>query len=367
VKPERLTYFRQIPASTRIVVSIGARVEPETVVAKIEALPGRMARVNASSTLGIERRDLPNRMVKKVGDHVKAGETLAARSEFFDRRAARCPVDGVISAVSKNLGNVYIREIVDLGESMGPVTVHAARELRIPPAELQWHRAPGVKEGALIAKGQVLAARDRDLPRHKTVTSPIYGRIREIDYEAGTITIIPVFPSPDVKAYIRGRVTAVIPDTGVEIVGQGVRLEGVWGLGGEAFGPLRTIRGDLEAQVQVEEGSILAVQGTASHEALLSAKGSGAVGVILGYMPSETVLSLVGSNANLGITGDNDVPSPIVVMEGFHPVPMREEVFSELMKYEGKKVSIRGVTHIRAGVIRPEVILHSTGEGEEVM
>jgi hypothetical protein len=367
VKPELLTNFRQVPASSRILVSCGDRVEADTVVAKIESLPGRVVRVNASSTLGIDPLDLPNRMVKKVGDHVKAGETLAARGEFFDRRAVRSSVTGVISALSRNLGNIYVREIVDLGESAGPVVIDAAGELRTRPSELRYARVQDVKEGALVAKGQVLAAVDRHLAKHGTVTSPIYGRIKEIDLEKGTITIIPAFPSPDVKAYIRGRVTAVIPDTGIEIQGIGVRLEGLWGLGGEAFGPLRAIRGDLGSPVQVDDGTILAVQGTASHDALLAAKDSGVAGVIMGYMPSETVLALVGSHANLGITGDNDVPFPIVVMEGFQPVPMREEVFSTLLNHGRNTVSIRGVTHIRAGVIRPEVILHSTDEREGVI
>lgn len=367
MKPELLTYFRQIPSSARILVARGDHVEPDTVVAKIEALPGRMVRVNAASTIGLEPRHLPRHMVKTAGDRVKAGETLAARSEFFDRRAVRCPVDGVVSAISRNLGNVYVREIVELGETTGPVTVHAARELRIPPKELEYNRAPGVRAGTLVAKGQVLAAIDRNLPRHRVVTSPIYGRIREIDLERGTLTITPAFPSPDVKAYIRGRVTAVLPDAGIEVSGKAVRLEGVWGLGGEAFGPLHTIRGDLDTSVQVEQGAILAVQGTASVEALSAAKDSGVAGAILGYMPSETVLSLVGSDANLGITGDDDGLYPIVVMEGFHPVQMREEVFSLLREHERGAVSIRGVTHIRAGVIRPEVVLHSDDDREEVM
>jgi hypothetical protein len=297
-------------------------------VAKIEALPGRMARVNAASTLGIEPRDLPKRMVKKAGDHVKAGETLAARSEFFDRRAVRCPVDGVISAVSRNLGNVYVREIVDLGESTGPVTVHAARELRIPPQRLEWQQGAGREGRHAGGKGQVLAAIDRDLPRHKMVTSPIYGRIREIDVEKGTITIIPAFPSPDVKAYIRGRVTAVIPDTGIEIrarvnkaggrlgIGRGsvrashVRSGGTWlHLSRQTRGPFSRFKEPLLMTLCLRRGT----QGWPASSWDICRR-----------RPSSR---LSGDHANLGITGDNDVPFPIVVMEGFHPVPMREEVF----------------------------------------
>ncbi len=364
MKAESLTYFRQIPAEPRILVRSGERVEPDTVVAKIEALPGRMGKVDAASTLGIHPTDLPTRLIKKVGDHVKTGDTLAARAEFFDRRAVRSPVSGVVSAVSRTLGNVYIREIVDLGELTGPVTIEAAKQLGVVPGELRYAKAEDIREGSLVAKGQVLAAIDRNLPRHKTVRSPLYGRVKEIDLERGTITIVPAFPSPDVKAYIRGRVTAVMPDKGVEVQGRGIRLEGLWGLGGEAFGRLRVICGDLHPGMDLEPGSILAVRGTASHEALMAAAAAGVAGTIMGYMPSETVLSLVGEHANLGITGDEDVPFPIVVMEGFHPCPIREEVFSALAKFEGDTVSIRGVTHIRAGVIRPEVILHSTpGEG----
>lgn len=364
MESEVLRYFRQIPASARILVATGDHVEADTVVAKIEALPGRVVRVNAASTIGIRPRELSARMVRKPGDHVRAGETLAARSEFFERRAVRCPVGGVISAISRNLGYVYVREVVDLGQTTEPVTIHAARALGISPKDLEHYRAPGVKVGALVAKDQVLASIERGPRRHAVATSPVYGRIRDLDLEKGTITVSPVFPSLDVRAYIRGRVTAVIPDEGIEVTGKAVRLEGVWGLGGEAFGTLRVVRGDLISSSPVGQGTILAVQGTASIEALLAARDSGARGAILGYMPSETVLALVGTHGNIGITGDEDVPYPIVVMEGFHPVQMRGPVFSALERHEGETVSIRGVTHIRAGVIRPEVILQTEGPGE---
>ena len=349
--------FRQIPASGRILVDEGDPVQPDTVVAKIETLPGRLMKVNAAAAVGVEPRDLKTCTLGDPGDRVSAGAAVAARTDFFERRAARSPVDGVVSVVSRNLGYVYIREIIELGETAGPVTVEASKILGISPRELDRFRSPGMRPGAIVAKGQVLASVDRGPRRHAVAESPIYGRIREVSLSKGTVTIWPLFSSLDVTAYIRGRVTAVVPDRGVEVTGRGIVLEGVWGVGGEAHGPLAVVSGDLSPSFSPGPGSIVAVNGTCPYHALLSLAEAGASGVIMAYMSSETALGLVGPRGNLGVTGDEDPPLPVVVTEGFLPASINDRVSSVLMDHEGATVSIRGVTHIRAGVIRPEVII----------
>ncbi len=57
------------------------------------------------------------------------------------------------------------------------------------------------------------------------------------------------------------------------------------------------------------------------------------------------------------ITGHENIGLTIVVTEGFGKITMARKTFDLLKKFEGKKTSIHGRTQIRAGVIRPEIIV----------
>lgn len=360
MKPQRVKRLRQVPLTGRILVKEGHAVEPDSVVARVETLPGRVLKANAAGALGVEPGTLDRWMLKQVGDHVSAGEAIAGRTDFFERRSARSPIDGVLAIVSRNLGYVYVREMIELGEVTGPVRVDVAKDIRVPPSEVQRCLISGIRPGSIVIKGQILAS-NKVNPRKPLVSeSPIYGRVREVSFAEGTITIAPIFPSLDILAYMKGTVTGFAPASGVEITGNAVAIDGIWGLGREAFGPLKVIEGDLTEESSLREsdrGSIVAVNGTASYEGLVAAGDAGLAGAVLAYLPSQTALRLVGPHRNLGVTGDEEVPFPIVVTEGFLPSPMKEETLSTLRSHQGTVVSLRGITHIRAGVIRPEIII----------
>src|SRR5205085_6447721 len=54
-----------------------------------------------------------------------------------------------------------------------------------------------------------------------------------------------------------------------------------------------------------------------------------------------------------------------VLTEGFGVIPMAERTFTLLRSLEGQAASINGATQIRAGVIRPEVIVPSASSEKE--
>ncbi|MEO0079628.1 MAG: hypothetical protein ABIK44_03010, partial [candidate division WOR-3 bacterium] len=66
------------------------------------------------------------------------------------------------------------------------------------------------------------------------------------------------------------------------------------------------------------------------------------------------------------ITGSEKKGLTIVVTEGFGEMKMAKRTFELLTSLEGRMASVNGATQIRAGVIRPEVIVPRTDGGQAV-
>ena len=56
----------------------------------------------------------------------------------------------------------------------------------------------------------------------------------------------------------------------------------------------------------------------------------------------------------------------IVLTEGFGPIKMAAKTFEILKEFEGYKASMHGKTQIRAGVMRPEIIIPIPFKEEEL-
>ncbi len=356
---------RPLPPTAKVLVEEGQRVKPETPVAKLEVLPGRLWRLDVARELAEEPSLVPARMLKQPGQRVDKGEIVAAGGDFFERRAARSPATGTLALVSRNLGFAYVRDEIEVGSQGGPVTVDVAKQLDRPPWQIMALKSDVAMVGGIVLKGQLLASRKTDVwSKEVRVTSPIYGKITSVSPVNGNITIAPIFRSPFIPAYLSGEVSKVSPE-GIEVSGRAQVINGIWGLGGESWGPLQVLDGDLTRQTPAQAGAVVVARGTATHDGLLSARDKGARGLVLGYLSSETIVKFCGGTKNMGITGDEDVPFPLILIQGFLPSPMNGQTFSALLAAEGHVASIRGVTHIRAGVIRPEIVISLPDAGEE--
>lgn len=348
-----ISRFRAVPASSSILVSPGTVVEPDTPVARVETLLGKLWRVNVARDLRIPPQTAPTRLAVRPGESVSAGDPVAVGGAFFNRLVSRSPVDGVLALVSKNRGIVYVREKVETGSSDGPVEVPVADMLGVPPLAMMVYKAEGAAVGLVAVRGQVLARRGKTM-----VTAPVYGRITNLSTVKGTITLKPLFRTQTISAYMKGVVTRIDPAEGVEVSGRATVIRCIWGLGGESHGPIRVLSGDLTEESQLEEGSVVVANGTATYEALLHASESGVKGVILGWLRSGVAMRFAGGMKNMGVTGDEPVPFPVILTEGFLPQPMRDGVLRTLTASQGLMCSLNGSTHIRAGVVRPEIVIY---------
>jgi len=73
---------------------------------------------------------------------------------------------------------------------------------------------------------------------------------------------------------------------------------------------------------------------------------------------SDAVLrAYLGYDIGVAITGQEDIPLTLILTEGFGSLAMAERTFGLLASLEGREASINGATQIRAGVIRPEIIV----------
>jgi hypothetical protein len=92
------------------------------------------------------------------------------------------------------------------------------------------------------------------------------------------------------------------------------------------------------------------------------AKTVGVAGLVVGGIHDEDLRALLGYDLGVAITGTEQVGFTLILTEGFGTIPMAAKTFRLLSSRVGRQASISGATQIRAGVIRPEIIIPQ-GEG----
>jgi hypothetical protein len=91
--------------------------------------------------------------------------------------------------------------------------------------------------------------------------------------------------------------------------------------------------------------------------ALRKAIECGVRGIIVGGANHGDLSQLLGREIGVGVTGHENLALSIVMTEGFGALPMTERIFGLLKQANGRHVSLDGSTQVRAGVIRPEVVI----------
>jgi len=83
----------------------------------------------------------------------------------------------------------------------------------------------------------------------------------------------------------------------------------------------------------------------------------GARAVVVGGFDDRDLRELMGYDLGVAITGTENIGLTLVLTEGFGHMPMAERTFRLLTGHAGKRASVSGATQIRAGVLRPEIVV----------
>jgi len=283
--------IRRLPLPGETLVEKGAQVKGDDIVART-AVPGNVQTVNVAGLLGIPPEDVPNLMIKKVGDPVKKDEVIARSKGLFGlfKSEVRSPVDGTVESISPVTGQVILRE---------------------PPQPVQ------------------------------------------------------------IDAYIDGIVDEIIPREGVVVANDVSLIQGIFGVGGETRGILKRIADAPDEIVPAEkigpdcQNRILIAGSLITYEVIEKALQFGARAIVGGGIEDSTLRRFLGYDIGVAITGSEKKGLTIIVTEGFGTMRMAKRTFELLSTLEGKMASVNGATQIRAGVIRPEVIVPCTDSSGE--
>jgi hypothetical protein len=220
------------------------------------------------------------------------------------------------------------------------------------------------KEGDPIAKDEPLAQSKGMFGFFKTIAHSRYeGTVETVSPVTGQV-IVRGAPLPvQVRAYMGGDVVAVREHEGCEIEADVAYVQGIFGVGGETHG--RIVMACTSHDQELTDDCITAdmkdvvIIGGArmTVAAIKKAQHVGAAAIISGGMDDQDLKNLLGYDLGVAITGREDLGITVILTEGFGEIAMAERTFGMLRDHEGDETSVNGATQIRAGVMRPEIII----------
>ena len=221
-----------------------------------------------------------------------------------------------------------------------------------------------VSEGDTVTKGQMIAQTEGFFGYFKLdVKSPIDGTVESISGVTGKITMRDAPVPVEVDAYMTGTVKEIIPEEGVIIEANAAFIQGIFGIGGESRGDMEILVTDREQELtgdllnESHRGKIVVGGSFISLETYKKALSLGVAGVVVGGFNYYGLEEILGYTLGVAITGSEDLVTSLVLTEGYGNIRMGSRTFDLLKEHDGKFVSINGATQIRAGVIRPEIVI----------
>jgi hypothetical protein len=223
--------------------------------------------------------------------------------------------------------------------------------------------------GSTIKKGDVIAKRKGmfGLGESKAL-SPVAGVLESCSEVTGQV-ILREPPMPiEVDAYIDGVVVEVMEGEGVVVEAPAAFVQGIFGVGGETNGELTVAVDGPSDRLTAERltpdlrDKVVIGGSYVSFDLLKKAVALGVKAVIVGGFDDRDLRELMGYDLGVAITGTEKIGLTLVLTEGFGHMPMAERTFRLLSGLAGKPASVSGATQIRAGVLRPEIVVPLAAE-----
>lgn len=247
------------------------------------------------------------------------------------------------------------------------VLENIASRLGLPPEEVPDSMLK--KEGDFVEEGEVIAKAKSFFGLFKTIAKATRsGTIESINKITGQVLLRGAPLPVEVKAYLRGKVVEIEENQGCIIETHGAFIQGIFGVGGETNGELM-MACESPHQVLSKElitsemaGKVIVGGSLVTARALRKAIENNVAGVVVGGFNDKDLIEFLGHDLGVAITGQEKLGISLVITEGFGEIEMANKTFELLRANVGKLACINGATQIRAGVIRPEVVIPSDQE-----
>ncbi len=254
-------------------------------------------------------------------------------------------------------------DIVARTELPGKVrSTNVVNKLGIQPQELRSYMLK--KEGDPVKKNEPIAEAKSFMTWFGTVcTSPITGTVESVSTVTGQVLFREPPRPVQVHAYIDGKVIEAIENEGVVMETFATFIQGIFGIGGEVTGEL-AIAVDSPDEVldpdkitEKLKDKIIVGGSLVRYDTIEDAKKKGVKAIIIGGIYDEDLKKILGYDLGVAITGSENIGITLIVTEGFGQIGMAHKTFELLKSRAGSKASVNGATQIRAGVVRPEIII----------
>ncbi len=240
--------------------------------------------------------------------------------------------------------------------------VNAAIQLNVEPDAVP--ELLLVKIDEPVKKGQPLAESKGFFGLFKSqIKSPIDGTLGNVSGVTGQILLSEPPVPIEVDAYTSGKVVDVLPEEGVVVETEASLIQGILGIGGESRGVIQILTGSPDQELTADmindshKGKIIVGGSFLSLEAFKKAMKAEVAAIVVGGFNYTDITNVLGHPLGVAITGSEDICTTLVITEGFGRIAMADRTFSLLKDHNGNFAAINGATQIRAGVIRPEVVI----------
>jgi len=277
------------------------------------------------------------------------------------RKERRLPIAGDV--VVEAGASVRAETIVARADLPGDVaSVNVVNQLAIGAGDLDRFMRKG--EGDAVAANEVIAETKPLIKWFRsTARSPIDGTIETVSKVTGQVLIRGTPQPVEVRAYIDGTVVAVQEHEGVVVEATGAFVQGILGIGGEVTGEIAVVAATPDAVLTAAEitedlaGKIVIAGALITAEVYERASQVGLGALVCGGFHDSDLRRLLGYDLGVAITGHEPVRPTLIMTEGFGRVAMAKATFDLLAAHAGQRASANGATQIRAGVLRPEIVI----------
>src|SRR5579872_731580 len=170
------------------------------------------------------------------------------------------------------------------------------------------------------------------------------------------------------RAFLAGTVLDVLAGVLSRIESVGGFVQGIFGIGGEAFGPIQIACRRPEQALTAESvtdamrGAVVVGGGRVTAEALDRAKAVGVSAIATGGIDDQDLRDFLGYDLGVATTGSENAGLTLIITEGFGEIAMAGRTFDLLSARAGCEAAVNGATQIRAGVLRPELVIPWNGD-----
>jgi hypothetical protein len=279
-------------------------------------------------------------------------------------RERRLPIAGEVLVAAGD--TVQAEQVVMKTELPGKADlVNIVSMLGCQPNEITRYTVK--KEGDPIEEHEMLAESSSFFGLFKTrIYSPMTGSVESISPLTGQITLRGTPVPVEVKAYIDGTITNVVEKESVTVETTGAFAQGIFGVGGETSGKIACAVASPDQLLEPDainsemKNKIVVGGSMATYDLLQRAIDAGIRALIVGGFDDADLKRFLGYDLGVAITGHEKLGLTLIITEGFGTIPIADKTFELLKNCEGMKASVNGATQIRAGVMRPEIIIPHT-------